>query len=82
METGEAVIRLLCEFTVTKGFHTGFHPATTGIWHTNDCGLAATVVETYQSYVISMSGAILLIVFKCERERKELHTSPTFAGMA
>lgn len=73
MKTGHAVIRLLCEFTITKWLDTGFNHATSGIWHSNNCSLAAspaTVVETQQSFVISMSGAIPLIIFNWERKRE------------
>lgn len=73
MKTGHAVIRLLCEFTITKWLDTGFNHAMSGIWHSNDCNLAASpasVVETYESFVTSMSGAISLIIFTREREKK------------
>lgn len=77
MKRGHAVIRLLCEFTITKWLDTGFNHATSGIWHSNNCSLAAspaTVIETYQSFVISISGAIPLIIFKWEREKRIIYT--------
>lgn len=84
MKTGHPIIRLLCEFTITKWLDTGFNHATSGTWHSNNFSLAAspaTVVETQQSFVISMSGAIPLIIFNWEREKKKLHTSSTFEKM-
>lgn len=76
MKTGHAVIRLLCEFTITKWLDTGFNHAMSGIWHSNDCSPAAspaTVVETYQAFVISLSGAIPLIIFKRQRKNYVYH---------
>lgn len=69
MKAGHAVIRLLCEFTITKWLDTGFNHTTSGIWHSHNCSPAtslAMVVETYQSFVVHMSGAIPLIIFKSE----------------
>ena len=42
MKTGHAVIRLLCEFTITKWLDTGFNHAMSGIWHPNNCSPAAS----------------------------------------
>lgn len=77
MKTRHAVIRLLCEFTVTKWLDTGFNHTTSGIWHSNNCSPAAslaTVVETYQFFVIHMSGAIPLIIFKSRGEGGKNYT--------
>lgn len=71
IKTSHAVIRLLCEFTITKWLDTGFNHATSGIWHSNNCSPAAspaTAVETYQSFVMSMCGVSPLII---ARERKK-----------